>query len=233
MQNENLRLSGSDKSDVTKFEGKSPTPRCVSPFHQLTSLQEKNKLSRLSWSLMFFKQKGLVAYTWFFSWTDSGIWEHWRLKCSIINAASVRKGKFSQTFNKLNTNLSRSPAKAPQDFHRIRKATCILQISAISKAFYTWKNNEVFGISQEWLWPMYNISLIQKSITNLSFSNNIPVIKNGDNLSCFERKLIVFNCFKIVQRSHLFRLDLSEKKVTCQDTRSLLSGDGKLYDLRT
>ena len=39
-ENVNLRLSGSDKSDVTKLEGKSPTPRAVSPFHQFTSLKK-------------------------------------------------------------------------------------------------------------------------------------------------------------------------------------------------
>lgn len=31
---------GSDKSVVTKFEGKSPDPSYVSPFHQLASLWE-------------------------------------------------------------------------------------------------------------------------------------------------------------------------------------------------
>lgn len=135
MQNENLRLSGSDKSDVTKFEGKSPTPRCVSPFHQLTSLKEKNKLSRLSWSLIFFKQKGLMAYTSFFSWTDSGIWEHWRLKCSIINAASVRKEKFHRRFTSLKKVWAGSRPRPHKSFIVFEKRPAFYKYQQFRKHF--------------------------------------------------------------------------------------------------
>ena len=47
-----LRLSGSDKSDVTKLEGKSPIPRLVSPFHQFTSLTKKRGIKKCELAIL-------------------------------------------------------------------------------------------------------------------------------------------------------------------------------------